>query len=394
MPIKLYANVDECSGVSETKAVPTGAKGIWELEMTGKITSLMILLAGISICPLTDALAQNSPSAKTGTVNCSRLLVRVKPQTNSNTVATMKRGDRVTVLEEKNGYYRTALTSNAAVWLSERFISKDGRLLKDVNLRSGPGVSYRSFGLAKGGQTVQILERKKEWVRIKPLSEMFGWVSKQYVQLDQSGTASAAATSAEATAKPPVKKVEKTAEKTVKAEPPAVPDKAAEKTPEKVVPPTKPVEKETAPAAEKAPKTESEQPAEKEADTPEKTPEKAVEKTAEEDIPQKNASDPAANSGDKDQDPLPFIPEKPEEVVREGVLLSLNNGAILVTHALCVKESNGNYRAQAYLYGNGNELAAMLEKKVRIKGLLRWVKGWKIPVIKVSKIEELPSTRK
>jgi len=364
--------------------------------MTGRFTAIVILLAGLCLPAGIEVSAQTQPaSAKTGTVNCSRLLIRVSPKPNANVVDTLKRGDHLTVLEEKEGFYRITLTDSSAVWVSERFI-KDGKLIKDVNLRSGPGVSYRSFGIAKGGQTIQILERKKEWIRIKPLNEMCGWVNKQYVKLDQPGTVPTAPATTTNTATTP----DKTAKPTEKT--PAKPvEKAPETTEEKPVekPVAKPVEKPVEKPIEKPVAKPVEKPVEK---TVEKT-EKAEKETDDEkpQLPQKPEADeppaqktPDAAVGEKDQEPLPFIPEKAEEVKREGVLLGLNNGAILVTHALCIKESNGNYRAQAYLYGDANKLSEKVEKKVRIKGVLRWVKGWKVPVIKVTDIEEIQSTKK
>lgn len=317
--------------------------------MIVKITALMIL-AAVGTAYAADPAATAKPeAAKTGTVNCYRLNVRVKPG-NHTVVGTLKRGDKVHILEEKDGWYRISIQEDSQVWVSDRFV-KDGKLISDVNLRSGPGINFRAYGIAKGNQPVQIIDKsKKDWLRIKPLSDMSAWISKSLITLD-GGTADTA-TAAVAAVDKATKDVAAKADKTAK------PVKADQKSPVQDLP--KELPGNTAATSDKTA-------AEKPVDKPVK---------------------PISSKSDKDE-PLPFIDEPAEEVQKEGLLLSLTNGAVMVTHAICVKESSGTYRTLGFLYGDANKMNSLLEKKVRIKGSQRWVKGWKFPVIKVNEIDEI-----
>lgn len=313
-----------------------------------------MILAAVGTAYAADPAATAKPEAgKVGTVNCYRLNVRVKPG-NHTVVGTLKRGDKVHILEEKDGWYRISIQEDSQVWVSERFV-KDGKLVSDVNLRSGPGINFRAYGIAKGNQPVQVIDKsKKDWLRIKPLSDMSAWVSKTLITIDGGSTDTAAAVAAvDKTAKEVAAQSDKTT-KPVKADP---------KSPVKDLPQELPGNTSAGNKAAEKDKAATEKPATK---------------------PVK----PIAAKSDK-EDPLPFIDEPAEEVQKEGLLLSLTNGAVMVTHAICVKESNGTYRTLGFLYGDANKMNSLLEKKVRLKGSQRWVKGWKFPVIKVNEIDEI-----
>ena len=270
--------------------------------------------------------------ATEGIVNVHRLNVRVQPGSNFTVVGSLKRGDRIAIMEERDGWMRVSLPPDAPVWVATQFI-KDGKLIKDVNMRSGPGINFRSYGEVKAGQAVKILDSSnKEWTKIEPLPAMFAWVSSQFITV--------AKKDAETSSKPAPAKAEVAKPAPAKAE-------VAKAEPAKAeVAKTEPAK--AAPAKAEAPK---------------------------------NA--PVAKEEVFDESVLPFIEEPAEEVSLQGTVLALGSGAKLVTHALCVQEGD-NFKPVCYLYGSTEALNKALESKVTIKGGKRWVKGWKVPVVKVS----------
>ena len=53
-----------------------------------------------------------------------------------------------------------------------------------LNLRSGPGVKYRIMGVAKTGDSVQILERGDGWTKVRIGSVGDGWIPEGYLQVE------------------------------------------------------------------------------------------------------------------------------------------------------------------------------------------------------------------
>ncbi|MBN2642163.1 MAG: SH3 domain-containing protein [Victivallales bacterium] len=261
------------------------------------------ILGAITISVMSGALISFA-AERTGMVKVHRLNVRVRPG-QYTVVGTLARGDKVRILEEQNGWYRIALSSDAAVWVHGDFV-KDGKIVSRVNLRSGPGINYNSFGVANAGQPVTVIDDKnKDWIKIAPLPDMSAWVAAEFIAVDDVSTV-----------KPPVAGTE-----TV----PAVPtDKTEDKQVEQQVSP----------------------------------------------------------------DTLPFINENPEAVSKDGFVLKASGSAGL-THALCRYEF-GSYTPVCYLYGDTEALDKAVEKQVKIKGLLRWVKGWRLPVVKVEELTITP----
>lgn len=257
------------------------------------------ILGAITLSVMSGAL-MSFAAERTGTVNAHRLNVRVRPG-QYTVVGTLARGDKVRILEEQNGWYRIALSSDAAVWVHGDFV-KDGKIVSRVNLRSGPGINYNSFGVANAGQSVTVIDDKnKDWIKIAPLPDMSAWVAVEYIAVDEPSAVTPPAAGTPAV--PPVKE-------------------------------NKQVEQQASP------------------------------------------------------DALPFINENPEAVSKDGFVLKASGSAGL-THALCRYEF-GSYTPVCYLYGDTEALDKVVEKQVRIKGLQRWVKGWRLPVVKVEELTLTP----
>lgn len=87
----------------------------------------------------------------------------------------------------------------------------------------------------------------------------------------------------------------------------------------------------------------------------------------------------------KRKDGVSFIENDVKPAALEGVLLPLDSDAMTVTHALSLKV-NDEYFPVAYVYSGKDNLKLWEKRNVRINGLQRWVKGWRLPVIEIERI--------
>jgi len=51
-----------------------------------------------------------------------------------------------------------------------------------LNLRTGPGTQFRIIGVIKSGDRVEILERRDGWTQVRPRGEEAGWIPEGYLQ--------------------------------------------------------------------------------------------------------------------------------------------------------------------------------------------------------------------
>lgn len=130
----------------------------------------------------------NNANGTKGVVIANELNIRKEASTNGERVGSYKYGDRVTLLETKNGWGRT----NKG-WVSLQYIYQDGTsgtnsckgviTGNQLNVRSGPGTDYDRVNTLNYGKRVTVLERIKigntTWGCIDG-----GWISMDYVYVD------------------------------------------------------------------------------------------------------------------------------------------------------------------------------------------------------------------
>lgn len=122
----------------------------------------------------------------TGTVKAANLNVRVLPGTSYAVVATLKKGDTVTILAKKDKWIKIKAPKESSVWISTSCL-KDDTVVKETKLRAGPGISYNEFGTIKKGTKVKPLaEKRDEWVRLETPDELTAWTATNYVDMPQS----------------------------------------------------------------------------------------------------------------------------------------------------------------------------------------------------------------
>jgi uncharacterized protein YgiM (DUF1202 family) len=100
---------------------------------------------------------------------------------------------------------------------------------------------------------------------------------------------------------------------------------------------------------------------------------------------EKNKSESATKKVNVQAQQLPFLDSKGKIVTHDGVLLTLSKNAPYVTHAVAAK-SNGEYFPFCYVHSDTCNLKLWENRRVRVTGEQRWVKGWQRPVVNVTKI--------
>lgn len=134
-----------------------------------------------------------------GVVIANELNIRDEASTSGDRVGAYAYGDRITILETKNGWGRTDKG-----WVSLNYVYQDGTSGTDsckgivtgtqLNVRGGPGTNYDSVNTLTYGKRVNVLERIKingtTWGCIDG-----GWISMDYIYVDgTTGTGSGTGT--------------------------------------------------------------------------------------------------------------------------------------------------------------------------------------------------------
>ena len=136
----------------------------------------------------------NNGKGKPGVVTASELNIRKEAKQSSDRVGAYKYGDRITILESKNGWGRTDKG-----WVSLDYVYEDGEkganpcdgvvTATQLNIRSGPGTNYDKVNALNYGSRVNVLERvtinKVTWGYVNG-----GWISMDHVYVDGTKTAS------------------------------------------------------------------------------------------------------------------------------------------------------------------------------------------------------------
>lgn len=139
----------------------------------------------------------------TAVVTDGPLNLRSGPGTGYDKVSLLLKGDKVTVLEILDGWYRVSAKGTEG-YVSAKFIAPDTSgnsgtqtqtqpqtqvktqnalvLSGPLNVRSGPGTSYTRIGSLKVGTTVTVIGKSGQWYQIK-YANLTGYVHSDYVTL-------------------------------------------------------------------------------------------------------------------------------------------------------------------------------------------------------------------
>ena len=157
--------------------------------MKGKIA-----LATLAMIPMT---ANNAYASNIGTVTASSLNVRSGPSTSYTVVTTVKKNDKVNILQSSNGWYKIETSSGKQGWVSSSYISASNSNTNNstnnntqsniaivntdgLNFRNGAGTSYSIIKVSNKGEKVEVISESNGWSKVKHDSRL-GYVASQYI---------------------------------------------------------------------------------------------------------------------------------------------------------------------------------------------------------------------
>ena len=133
---------------------------------------------------------------KTGTTTASYLFIRSGAGTNYPSVGGLWKGSSISILEEKDGWYRIS-----SGWISSKYVTVNNATTTPapttsttstgnatvtasaLNIRKDPSTNYSAIGTLRKGARIQVLESNGNWLKIKE-----GWVYSAYVKMDDGST--------------------------------------------------------------------------------------------------------------------------------------------------------------------------------------------------------------
>jgi len=187
-----------------------------------KTISWLILLACLSAKWTSSPFAAETALVKRDAVN-----VRGQHSTASEVITQLKKGDKVTVLEEitikkpkpdePSKWLRIQMPSTVPVWVFAQYINTDNKTVKAarLNLRAGPGENYSVVGVLEKGALIKPIRTIEEWIEVETPETAYAFIAENLVDR---GSQSAVAEKPELTATKP-KPVEATQPVTI---PPAM----------------------------------------------------------------------------------------------------------------------------------------------------------------------------
>lgn len=148
------------------------------------VRSIFLVAIFLSLSSLPAAAVADGPS-KEGVVSGDRVNMRSGPSTNDPGIGFASRGDRLTVLSSKGGWYQVKCPRKLTVWLHSKYVSDAGVVTgSSVNLRPRPNTSHSPLGQVRKGDKVEVIgsPNKEGWVKIVPPASATAWIYGKYVQ--------------------------------------------------------------------------------------------------------------------------------------------------------------------------------------------------------------------
>ncbi|MEG6523255.1 N-acetylmuramoyl-L-alanine amidase [Desulfotomaculum sp. 1211_IL3151] len=180
--------------------------GDWyKVQFNGKEAWVAGWLVNVKTTPTTSTPGNNTATPQTNTkvavVNGDSLNVRNGPSTTNNVVGNVKKGEKLTILEQKGDWYKvqgTNITGWVASWLvtvqnkpdtpppvttppatSKPTTDNQVAVINtdNLNLRSGPGTDHGVAGQVSRGIRLPIISRSGQWVQVKQTDGSTAWVA-------------------------------------------------------------------------------------------------------------------------------------------------------------------------------------------------------------------------
>jgi uncharacterized protein YraI len=139
-------------------------------------------------------------AGSTGRVTADFVRLRTGPGTSFTSVGNASRGQKIPILDEKNGWYRTNYPAEGTCWVPRQLVKaapgaapKTGIVTGSLLVRAG-GVRGETVAVLKEDDEVSILGETGGWLRIAPPSEAQAWIFGRFVEKIEEGSPAPAGT--------------------------------------------------------------------------------------------------------------------------------------------------------------------------------------------------------
>ncbi len=309
----------------------------------------------LSLGLLTSAMGEQQMRVTADGVN-----VRCGPGTGFEVVGQVQKGELVSVRRSQEEWAQIAPPADAKLWVYAELIQESTVIASRVQVRSGPGISYRPAGMLEKGAVVTVEETSNDWVRIQPPVDAEVWVSSQFLEDPAAGASPAA--------------------EVAPAQPAAVAPPSLATSDEAVRVPEKPVVPQPAPppaAVAKPPVR-----------VPRRIPPQPLpDDEVQEDVPGATSKLPVALTGRR----LAKDRTQGEAVTLEGEVREV--GMVwgkLSDYRLVGHDAQGRVVTRCYLLGNPKQLASIVGRRVSLDGQQYWVYRVRYPGVRPDHIRLYP----
>lgn len=141
----------------------------------------------------------NAENIKTGVVSSTYLNIRYSPSISAKLQLVLKKNDKVSIIGEKNGWYKVKTASGKTGWAISKYIklennNKNNRkkvtqkivIANVLNVRSGPDTTFSSIGKLYKNNKVDIISESNGWSKIN-FGSKIGYVSSEYLKSIDNG---------------------------------------------------------------------------------------------------------------------------------------------------------------------------------------------------------------
>ncbi|MFA5337003.1 MAG: SH3 domain-containing protein [Candidatus Omnitrophota bacterium] len=120
-------------------------------------------------------------------VTKDRINVRVDATAMAPSMGFLKRGEKVTIADERFEWYKIALPKRFSAYAAAEFLkeidsNKVEVIASNLNLRSSPSMSSYVMGQAEKGTVFFIRGKKNDWFELRGYPHIYGWVNKNFLE--------------------------------------------------------------------------------------------------------------------------------------------------------------------------------------------------------------------
>lgn len=146
---------------------------------------MTVLLRALAFACLLGAALPAAPAIQLVAVDRPEINMREGPGTTHPKLWVLTRGYPLQVIGRQGGWLKVRDFERDTGWVLARLTARKPHLVVKVdraNLRRGPGTRHARVGVVVYGEALRTLERRGDWVRVKPVAGgPTGWVARRLV---------------------------------------------------------------------------------------------------------------------------------------------------------------------------------------------------------------------